>query len=155
MKKRVENVLIKISGDLLKNEQALQFVKEKGERNYVVILCGGGTEITKQLKKTGIKFEFGHSGRITNFEGRQIARDILERQQAELQDLFIQENIDAAVEIPVVSVSGILCHINGDNYLKSIGYNTFDKLYCITTKERKNKKKKDFSKYPKIKVIGI
>ena len=152
---RVNNLLIKVSGDLLEDKQTLRFIKEKGERNYVVVLCGGGTEITKQLETAGIEFEFGPSGRITNFEGRQIARGILERQQAELQDLFIRKKIDAAIEIPVISIGGVLCHVNGDAYLRNIGYNTFDELYCITTQERKEKKEKNFNEYPKIKVVGI
>ena len=147
-------MLIKVSGDLVRSKQVLRFIKEKGMISYVVALCGGGTAITQALDAEGIKFNFGPSGRITDFRGRQIARDILEKRQTEIQDIFVQEKINATVEIPVISIGGVLCHINGDDYLKNVGYNTFDELYCITTKERIKKKQEIFSKYSKIKIIG-
>jgi len=155
MEKRIRNTLIKVSGDLIGNERVLEFIKNKGEQSYVVVVLGAGTKITQRLEAEGIKFEFGPSGRITDFHGRQIARNILEEQQAGMQDLFIQEGVHAVVEIPVIPVGGVLCHINGDDYLKSIGYNTFGELYCLTTQERIEKKREVFREYPKIKVIGF
>lgn len=149
-----QNVLIKISGDLVKDERTLNFIAERARGNFVVVISGGGTEISEELKAAGIKFEFGPAGRITDYAGRQIARDILERHQAQLQDEFITRGINVVVVIPVIEIGTVLCHINGDDFLK-LGYNSFDALYCFTRLEKIQDKENVFREYPKIRVIGI
>ena len=151
-----KNILIKISGDLVEKKETLQFIKAKTKDGYVVVVCGGGTAISEILKKENIESEFGPAGRIIpDFKGRQIARDILENRQTELQDRFNIAGINVLVEIPVVYIGGVLCHINGDDFLKSVVYNSYDELYCLTEKWKVKKKKEIFDKYPKIKVIGV
>jgi hypothetical protein len=154
LEKKTKNVLIKVSGDLSEHQKSLEFVKKKGKLNYVVVILGGGTVISQEMKFRKIGYKFGPLGRETNFEGRQVSRDVLERIQERIQSLFIQEKIHAVVEIPVIAIGGVLCSINGDDYLK-LGYNTFDELYCITTMERAEDKNKLFKQYPKIRIIGM
>lgn len=150
----VKNILVKISGDLVRSKKMFNFLKKKARKNFVVVICGGGSAINEALKSAGIEFDFGPAGRITTFKGRQIARNVLEERQAKLQDKFVPRGINAVVVIPVIDIGTILCHANGDKFLK-LGYNTFDELYCLTEKQRMESKKEIFVDYPKIKVIGI
>ena len=151
-----KNILIKVSGDLVEKEETLEFIKAKTKDGYVVVVCGGGTAIGEALKKQGIESKFGPAGRmVSDFRGRQIARNILENHQVELQDRFNVLSINVLVEIPVVYIGGVLCHINGDDFLKSVAYNSYDELYCLTEKGKVQKKKEIFNKYPKIETIGV
>ena len=56
----------------------------------MVILVGGGTQINRAFEEAGLKpGKHGPLGRETNsFKERQLARDTLEYNQAELQDLL-------------------------------------------------------------------
>lgn len=127
---RVKNILIKVSGDLVDNKKTFAFIKKKAEKNFVVILIGGGTEISKALAEEGIKSFFTEIGRvITTFKGRQIARDILEQHQKKLQDRINEAGITAVVEVPVINLGSVLCHINGDKLASFCSINNENDCY--------------------------
>lgn len=151
---KVKNILMKISGDLAESKKALDLIKKYSEENYVVVTPGGGSQINKAFEKAGLEIKFGAAGRETSFKGRQISRDILEENQRLLQNKFIEEGINANIEIPIVYIGGVLCPVNGDDFVIT-AYNGFDKIYIITTPERVKEKEKKFAEFPKIKVIGI
>lgn len=154
MKEKTENILIKISGDLIENEEVLKFVKDCSLTGYVVVIPGAGKQINKVFREANLKIKFGDAGRETNFKGRQISRDILEENQRLLQNKFIKEGINANIEIPIIYIGGVLCSVNGDDFIIN-AYNSFDKIYVITILERVKEKEKKFVKFLKIKIMGI
>lgn len=151
-----KTALIKISGDLCHRDDVLKWIK-KIVKNYFTVICvGGGTQINKVFTEQGLNVKkHGPLGRETrNFKERQLARDILEKNQSSLQDSLALKNITASVVIPVLDIGTVLCHVNGDIFILT-AYNGYDKVYVVTTNSRVKKKKEDFSQYPKIEVIGF
>jgi len=157
-----KNCLIKISGDLVEGDKLnsnlihhlIQLTSIK--RYHVVIAVGGGSQINKAFLEAGLPIgKFGPFGRETNtLHERQMARDILEVNQAKMQDLLQKDNISAEVVIPVITSGSVLCHVNGDQYVFSV-YNGFEKIYIATLESRVEDKKEQFKKYPKIEIIGF
>ncbi len=155
IKEKVKNILIKVSGDLIKNQEALDFIKKLSKTNYVVVLCGGGRQITKAFERKNLKFKFGPAGRETDFSGRRLTREVLEQNQRQLRNKFVVERgINVNIEIPIIYLGGIMCPVNGDELIIA-AYNGFDIIYIITTKERVAQKEEKFRKFPKIIVKGV
>jgi len=157
-----KNCLVKVSGDLVSRRginvrlQHLLFEITVSEGYHAIVCVGGGTQINKAFKRAGVKLEkFGPFGRETKgLKDRQLARDILEINQAHMQDWLQRGNISAGVVIPVITCGSVLCHVNGDQYVFSV-YNGFDKIYIATKEDRVEKKIEQFKDYPKIEVIGF
>jgi len=148
---RIRNVLIKVSGDVCDSPKFFTFTIEKAKENYVVVICGGGTEINETLKKGGYEINFGPHGRITRtWEERKIVRDVLERKEKELQDTLVGKGV--VVIAPILSAGSVLCHINGDNLVKAY-YHGFDEIYVFTLKGRIEDKKEVFKDYPKVQIM--
>ena len=110
----------------------------------MVILVGGGTQINRAFEEAGLKpGKHGPLGRETNsFKERQLARDTLEYNQAELQDLLASRGIFATVVIPVLDIGSVLCHVNGDIFVLT-AYHGFDKIFVFTIEGRVKSKKKN------------
>lgn len=151
---RVANVFVKVSGDMYKSEEFIKWIIRLSKQYFVVICVGGGTQINKMLKERGVdEIPHGPLGReLETFELRQAARDVLEKNQAELQDILAKRKTVAAVEIPVYNIGTVLCHINGDLALQ-MAYLGFDLLFAVTTEDRMEKKKEQFAHLPKIQVV--
>ena len=66
MNDNVRNILIKASGDIFKSKAFKYFVTEIARQSFVIIIVGGGTEISKRFSAAGytIAFDDVH-GRIT------------------------------------------------------------------------------------------
>ena len=88
------------------------------------------------------------------FEQRQIARDILENNQAVLEDQLAAEGVHVTVAIPVFHIGEVLCHVNGDQMVRS-AYLGFDRLYVVTTPGRLEKKKAEFAGLPRVEVVSF
>lgn len=150
-----KTALIKISGDLLFKVEVIEKIREISREFFTVIIVGGGTQISEAFQQKGFPIKFGPLGRETNsLEERQLARDILEKNQMEIQDFLAEEEIVATVIIPFIDVASVLCPINGDIFVL-MAYLGFDNLFIFTLKERREQKQKEFEKYPKIKIIGF
>lgn len=151
-----KTAIVKVSGDLCKRVDVIEWIRRLAAEYFVVICVGGGTQINEAFEKAGIPIrKHGPLGRETEgFKERQLARDTLEENQEELQDLLAEKGITATVVIPVLEIGTVLCHINGDIFILS-GYMGFDKIYVLTYEQRVRAKVKDFKKYPKIEVIGF
>jgi hypothetical protein len=149
---------IKVSGDLYQNPVFLDFVSSIAEKDYTVICVGGGTQINQALVKEGYTLtQHGPLGReLATQKEKEIANSVLESNKKTLEEILKKFGISAKVTIPVFFVEGIMCHLNGDEYLRSV-YLGFDRLYLVTRKERKMKKQKEFprDKFPKLEVVGI
>ncbi|MEA1926164.1 MAG: hypothetical protein U9M90_02870 [Patescibacteria group bacterium] len=151
---KVKNILVKTSGDVIKNNYFKKFVTNLAKKSFVVVVVGGGTEISERLSKAGYELFFDDiHGRITeSWEERKIAREVLEKNAKILQDFFVGKGIFVVPSI--IDIAGVTCHINGDNYIKS-AYLGFDKIYLFTLKDRVKKKEQIFKDYPKVEIISI
>src|SRR6056297_843772 len=150
----MKNVLIKGSGDITENKKFFEFVVKKARENYVVVICGGGTKINKELENAGYAVEFDQFGRrITKtWEERMIMRNVLEREEKTIQDKFVGKGV--VVVSPNLYVGSVLCPINGDDLVKAYELG-FDEIYVFTTADRVNKKTRVFKDIPKVKIVGV
>src|SRR3989338_3195621 len=164
-----KTALVKLSGDLINRADVLAWLRELATAYYVVVVCGGGLQINEQFEARGFGKNYTTLGRETrSFDERQLARDILEKNQAEIQDLLAREGIPAVVLIPVLDIGSVLCHVNGDIFVLT-AYLGYDKLFILTLESRvgaKNRRlrniwaafdsgrfNEDFP--PKINVVGF
>jgi hypothetical protein len=83
-----------------------------------------------------------------------LARNILEQNQARVQDLLAKNGIKAVVIIPVLDIGSVLCHVNGDVYVL-MAYLGFDDLYVVTYESRKADKEKAFKDLRRVSVVGF
>lgn len=150
-----KSCLVKLSGDML-TDKALAWIKELSEKYFVVICVGGGTQINRAFAKAGLPVKkHGPLGRETrSLKERQLARDVLERNQAKVQDRLAALDVHVSVVIPVLEIGTVLCHVNGDQFLLT-SYLGFDILYAVTLPDRLQKKRKQFAQYKKIRVIAF
>jgi len=150
-----KTVFVKVSGDLVSRKDTIEWIKKISKNYFVVVCIGGGTHISEEFKKRGHKIKFGSLGReIETFQERQLARDILEKNQTKIQDLLAKNKISATVIIPVIDIGSVLCHINGDVFVRA-AYLGFDNLFVLTYTDRVEAKEKEFKNLPKIKVVGF
>jgi hypothetical protein len=134
------NVLVKISGNLLQNPKVGKWLKRLSRENSLVIIAGGGEDINKAFKERGFEIKFGPMGRITKTLGeRQVARDVLEKNQALIQDLLDKKGINARAVIPAREIGTVLCLENGDVMVLS-AYNGFDRIFVLTLKNKVKEK---------------
>jgi len=151
-----KTALVKISGDLHQRRDVIEWVRKLSAEYFTVVLVGGGTQINEAFKKAGLPIrEHGPLGRETEtFEESQLARDVLERNQEQVQDLLAERGVMATVVIPVLDIGSVLCHINGDIFILT-AYLGFDKIFVLTYEDRVKAKRRALGKYPKIKVVGF
>ena len=151
-----KNIFVKVSGDEFLNPRFQKWIKRLRKEAWVVICIGGGTQINEELQKQGYELtQHGPLGRETKtFEERQIARDVLERNQAELEDCLAKIGIHVTVAIPVLTIGNVLCHVNGDQMIRA-AYLGFDQLYVVTAPDRVEAKQKEFGSLPKVEVLAF
>ena len=150
------NCFVKISGDLFLRDDVHEWISELAKEYFMVVCIGGGTQINQAFMRAGLPVGVhGPLGRETATpEERQLARNILEQNQARLQDVLAEKGIPASVVIPELDVATVTCPVNGDQYTLT-AYLGFDILYVATTKDRLTAKQEYFADYPKIKVRGF
>jgi hypothetical protein len=135
------NGLSKIGGRLLKDPQVYKKLREDSRIYSMVVLPGGGGDINKAFRQRGWPIKFGPLGRITEtLEQRQVCRDILEVNQAIVQDQLDELGIEARVVIPVRYIGDVLCLENGDVTVIS-SYNGFDRIWVYTLQGIAEKKR--------------
>ncbi len=89
-------------------------------------------------------------GRETeSLEERQLARNILERNEASIQDLLDEDDINVRTQIPFRDLAGVLCPENGDLLVLS-GYIGYDKIYICCTEDRVEEKEAWVKLVPKV-----
>lgn len=94
-----KTALVKLTGDLAGlRSDVLEWLRALAQNYFVVVCTGGSTRISEEFQAKGIPFTFGPLGReISTFEGRQLARNVLEMNQAEIQDWLAANGIIATV----------------------------------------------------------
>lgn len=160
-----KTALVKLSGDLINRLDVREWLRNLAKEKFVVVVSGGGTQINTEFEARGYGKNYGPLGRETkSFDERQLARDILEKNQAEIQDMLAKEGISAVVLIPVLDIGSVLCHINGDIFVLT-AYLGYDELFVLTLEGREKGKEKQLEELwrsfggtgmpPKIKVVGF
>ena len=151
-----ENVFVKVSGDLIRRQDVLLWIKEKTGRCHLIICVGGGSDINEEFKEKGFTVYYGPLGRETkHLIELQTARDILEENQALVQDLLADYNIYAEVILPFIYLGTLLCPVNGDEMVR-LAYIRCMRLFVLTEEgERLKEKKEKFAGLDKIEVIGF
>lgn len=137
----------------MNNKKLINFIKNKAKKNSVVVICGGGTQISEALLRAGYKIKYDEHGRIAKtIKEKDIIRKVLEKHKGELEKIINSKN--AKIAIPILKVEGVDCHINGDNLVKAC-YLGFDNIYVFTIKDRIKGKQEIFKNYSKVKIIGM
>lgn len=152
----LRRAFVKVSGDLCTSPEFLKFIRGLSREYFVVVCIGGGTQINEAFAEAGLPVStHGPMGRETNsLKERQIARNVLEGNQAILQDQLSSLRISATVVIPVLDIGSVLCHVNGDEMVRT-SYLGFDRLCVITTPERAEAKTQKFADLPKVEVVSF
>jgi acetylglutamate kinase len=154
-----KKALVKISGDLLHNPGALSWFKKTCARYaYVLVVVGGGTQINAALRRHKLTVRFGPLGREVGPEGRDLARAVLLKNKDEIET-FLREHAPklrrkVEVVVPVISAGEVLCHVNGDEYVRMC-YHGFDRLYVLTARKRKRGKQRFFRGLQKVHVHAV
>lgn len=147
-----KNCFIKLSGDTI-SSTVIEWIEQLSKDYFVVVCVGGGTQINDAFNKAGythmIKGPLGRE--CSTFEQRQLARDILEKNQSTVQDLLAEKGVHVNVVIPVIEIGTVLCHLDGDTMALN-AYLGFDVIFVVTTPERLADKQSKFAQYPKIQV---
>lgn len=149
------NIFVEVSGDEFYRPAFLKWIKKLAKNAWVVIGVGGGTQINKEFARLGFPVKkHGPMGRETKtFKQRQAQRDVVEKNQAKLQDYLAKNDVYAAVELPFLIIGTVLCPQNGDQMVR-ITYIGYDEIYRVTTDyKRAEKKAIMFVNLPKVKVL--
>ena len=155
MKQIRKNAFVKVSGDLITRRDVIVWLRELAGRCFTVICVGGGEQINKAFNRLGIPRDFGPLGRRNRtFRERQLARNILEKNQLKVQNALADNGITAVVILPVLDIGSVLCHVNGDVFIQT-AYIGFDELYVVTYESREAGKKKDFAHLPRVQVVSF
>ena len=159
----MRRLLIKASGDVIRKSEFIKDVKEKGEKNILVVICGGGSRVSGILKAVGYDISFDETGSriLSTGPERALAKKILDAEAETLAIRLQHRNIH--VIAPILSNGPVFCHINGDELVKKLlswgGFHLsnaqFEKAYVYTLKERVESKRKIFKDFPEVEVIGI
>ncbi len=151
--------LIKVSGDAMLSEQAEELIQSYavGEGSQVVVVVGGGTEISRQLSEAGYEIKFDERydppRRIApSFEEKCIIRGVLDDQVIDWRSR-VGDLPNVEVISPFETFGRVLCNINGDDLVRAI-CTEFDVTFVLTKQERKAKKKKTFAGLP-VKILAI
>ena len=150
----MKNILIKGSGDVTSEKKFLDLITQKAGKNYVVVICGGGSKINKVLKDAGYSIQFDDFGRriAKTSEEKVIVQNVLEKERNLLQNKFDKKNV--FVLSPIIYAGTTTCHINGDDLTKAFELG-FDQIFVVTKTKRIEKKKEIFKNHPKVTIIGI
>ena len=156
VKKGRPNAFVKVSGDEFRNPLFLSWLRLLCGEYWVVVCVGGGTQINEAFEAHGFPVKaHGPMGReMETFAERQLHRDTLERNQAELQDLLHEMGIYAVIEIPYLKLGDVLCPVNGDEMIH-VAYLGFNKLFVVTTQQRLEKKVAQFAGLPKVEAVSF
>ena len=146
---------IKVSGDLLEHESAIDFIVSVAKTSTVIVCVGGGTKISEEFRSHGIPIIFGPLGReYKNVNERLIAYAVLNEHKQVMQKRLQEKGIRGVVITPVIIVGAQRCPINGDQLVLA-AYHGYDKFIILTLKKRLKKKQEQFAAYPKIEVVGL
>jgi len=150
-------VLIKVSGDLREAPELAEFVRDKMSEGRVVVVTGGGTDITKAIKAEFPDYvpDFRIFGRyLTDPRQEAIRRRVLEENQQQLIQAFrdfgikagskFERDVEVVVTIPYIDLGPFQSPVTGEWYVFGRAYHwRYKSVYILTLPERVEKKKKE------------
>ncbi|MFA5942747.1 MAG: hypothetical protein WC798_03700 [Candidatus Paceibacterota bacterium] len=144
---RLTKNFVKVSGDVLRNLAFHAWVVELYKKPNTITFCvGGGTDINKEFLRRGFNVKKkGPLGRETEtLLQLEIARSVLEKNAYELKDSLAQKGIHRVRFVtPFLEIGGEICPLDGDEMVR-VAYIGYDKLFVVTTPERKADKEREF-----------
>lgn len=133
--------LVKVSGDLIDNREAILFVESLSEVNNfdIVVIVGGSTQISKALVDAGfdVAFQDGHREHESS-ESKKLATKVLQGTLNKFRD-NLSDNFLGVLTSPIISIEmgrSAYNHVNADEYLRILAPN-YEHVYCLTKKGRK------------------
>ena len=149
-----KTAFVRMSGDLVGNENVIDWIRGKASKFFTVICVGGGKQINEAFEEKGIAIKFCPQGRImSNFVEKKILRGILNKNQFRMERDLREKGILAKVIIPVIEIASVDCYISGDEFARiAVGY---DKIYILTLKDRMEEKMKKFHFYQNVTIVGF
>ena len=143
-----KNILFKISGDLVENQEVLDIIiKEKKDSSKAIgLIYGCGTQISNALKEKNISFEYERGIRKTTYEGLKIALEISNKIRNGLEE---QLGKDIIIYSPLAIEVNEIINTNSEDIFRII-HHDYDKKY-ICTKEGRDKS--ELSKLPNTEVL--
>jgi hypothetical protein len=150
----MEKILVKISGDLWRNQKVLDWLKKMSQGFDITVCLGGGSDINRAFEEMGYPIEFGTLGRICRtFAQSLLAYEVLSNNKINFEKLLKANGINARVVIPSTRYGMVIKHENGDDYLcRESGYY---RKYVLTLEDRLVAKQKQFERYPIVTVFGF
>lgn len=141
-----KNVVIKISGDLIKNKEAIKFIRDRAEKmeSRITVIVGGGAQINAKFKEKNIPIIFEKGIRVhTSRDSRAQAVYVLQETQQTLEIHLYKGWSNRLHSISLISPYKVLdrtrpvvfCHFNGDEYLEMMTPN-FDEAHCLSRNGR-------------------
>lgn len=133
--------LVKVSGDLVDNKEAILFVESLSEVNDydIVVIVGGSTQVSKALKDADFDVAFEDGRRVhENAESKKLATKVLKGTLDKFRD-NLNEHFLGALTSPIVNIEEARSgsnHVNADEYLRILAPN-YEHVYCLTKKGRK------------------
>ncbi len=152
-----QKAFFKVSGDLFISSGFLRILKKLSEDYDLTICVGGGRQINQIFQSKGLTLtKHGPLGReLKLLKDKILAKNILNKNKFILQKKLKEMKIHGEVIIPVIMIGSVLCHVNGDQFVRT-AYIGFDKLFVITTPDRKKKKENEFKTLAsKVKILTV
>ena len=104
----IEYIFLKISGSIIKShlQKITSVIKRIDGNKKILIIHGGGKQLSQELKKQNIPYHFRDGIRETSEECLNIAMEVFEKISLKIAHALIKENIDAYR----VDKNFFLCH---------------------------------------------
>jgi acetylglutamate kinase len=126
-------ILIKISGDLVKDRRVIERIREFAKKDDVTLIHGAGTQISNALKAKNIPYEFIEGVRHTTDEGLEVCFNESENVRKELEKEL--EGVNVAILSPVSEEDGKISNKNAEEIFRTI-QSVFEKKIVFTISGR-------------------
>ncbi len=138
---RLLNAFVVISGSMIKDVNALDWIALLAEDYNVTVCVGGGQQINDSFRKNELPIEFCPLGRICRTAGqKKMAAEILRQNRKEVKRQIKQRKAKTKLILPLLKIGKKICHVNTDVMALS-AYVEYDRIFIITTRQKRWQKK--------------
>ena len=142
-------VLVKISGDLVKNPMVIEEIKRLSKINDVTLIHGAGTQISTALKNKNIPYEFINGIRQTTEEGLRICFEESQKARKNLEKQLA--GFDVIILGPCSKENNLITNRNAEEIFRDM-YEDFDEKIIFTMSDREKPLIKRISNVKIVKV---
>ena len=126
-------VLVKISGDLVKNHLVIEEIKKLSKTNDVTLIHGAGTQISTALKNKNIPYGFINGIRQTTEEGLKICFEESQKARKNLEKQLA--GFDVTILSPCSCINGMISNVNAEEIFRDM-HEDFDEKIIFTISDR-------------------